>query len=88
MRLRPEREDPILTTSLFFGTTEMDRHRSAPSPEPGGACPEVEGWLAISEMHIVLGRGYSPEVKKWLDDLLAGRPYQRIGKSIRLYYFE
>jgi hypothetical protein len=47
----------------------------------------VKGWLAISELNIALRRDSSPEVRKWLDELLANRPYRRVGKSIRLYFF-
>jgi hypothetical protein len=51
------------------------------------ALQPVHGWLAISELNIALCRDYSPEVRRWLDELLANRPYRRVGKTIRLYYF-
>lgn len=75
---------PSITVSLFT-TTDLDRLWGLKPYTILQANTEVHGWLAISEMHIALGRAYSPEVKVWLDELLDGRPYRRIGKSIRLY---
>ncbi len=72
-----------ITVSLF--TTTNLEHVWLPPYTILQANSEVHGWLAISEMHVALGRAYSPEVQKWLDELLDGRPYRRIGKSIRLY---
>jgi len=74
---------PRMTVSLFT-TSDLGRIGLPPN-EILQAESEVHGWLAISEMHIALGRAYSPEVRVWLDKLL-DRPYTRIGKSIRLYY--
>ena len=73
-----------LTVSLFT-TTDIDRIGLPPHTILRALATDVHGWLAISETHIVFGRDYSPEVRRWLDDLLRDRPYQRIGKSIRLY---
>lgn len=74
-----------ITLSLFT-TADLDRI-GLPRYQILQAMSEVDGWLAISEMNIAQGRGYSPEVRVWLDELLEGKPYQRIGKSIRLYDF-
>ena len=65
----------------------LDRIGLPPRKELQALQP-VHGWLAISELNIALGRDYSPEVRRWLDELLANRPYRRVGKTIRLYYFE
>lgn len=75
---------PRMTVSLFT-TSDLNRIGLPPN-DILQAESEVHGWLAISEMHIALGRAYSPEVKVWLDQLLGERRYRRIGKSIRLYY--
>ncbi len=72
-----------MTVSLFT-TTDLDRV-GLPRYEILHAMSEVHGWLAISEMNVAQGRAYSPEVRIWLDELLGGKPYRRIGKSIRLY---
>ena len=74
-----------MTVSLFT-TTDLE-HVWLPPYTILVPDMEVHGWLAISEMHVALGRAYSPEVQKWLDELIEGKPYRRIGKSIRLYYF-
>lgn len=74
-----------ITVSLFT-TADLDRI-GLPPYTILQAMSEVHGWLAISEMNIAQGRAYSPEVQKWLDALLAEKPYTRVGKSIRLYKF-
>jgi MFS family permease len=74
-----------MTVSLFT-TADLDRI-GLPRHTILQAMSEVDGWLAISEMNVAQGRAYSPEVRKWLDELLDGKPYVRIGKSIRLYDF-
>jgi hypothetical protein len=45
----------------------------------------VHGWLAISEMMFAQGNAYSPAVHDWLQNLLGGKKYLRVGTSIRLY---
>ncbi|HEX2060484.1 MAG TPA: hypothetical protein VHK90_07060, partial [Thermoanaerobaculia bacterium] len=47
----------------------------------------VQGWVAISEFNIAFGRNLGPEIRDWVDALLADKPYRRVGKTIRLYYF-
>ena len=46
---------------------------------------KVHGWFVTSEMQIALHETHSPRAKKWLDDMIDGKPYTRIGKSIRVY---
>ena len=75
-----------ITVSLFT-TADLERVWLPPYSILQ-ANSEVHGWLAISEMNVAQGRAYSPEVQKWLDELLDGRPYRRIGKSIRLYHID
>jgi len=84
VRARRELHIQDLTISLFT-TTDLDHLYGIPPYTILQAESDVRGWLAISEMHVALGRAYSPEVQKWLDERLEGRPYRRIGKSIRLY---
>ena len=48
----------------------------------------VHGWFATSELAIALQETHSPKVKSWLDGLIAGKPYTRIGKSIRVYHLD
>jgi hypothetical protein len=49
---------------------------------------KVHGWFATSEMAIALQETHSPRVKSWLDGMIAGKPYTRIGKSIRVYQLD
>ncbi|HEX6099016.1 MAG TPA: glycosyltransferase family 39 protein [Thermoanaerobaculia bacterium] len=77
---------PSITTSLPWGPP-LDRIGLPPRSDLQILQP-VHGWLAISEFNIALGRAYSPEVRRWLDRLLANRPYRRVGKTIRLYHFD
>lgn len=46
------------------------------------------GPLAISETCIAIGRTQSAEFRAWYDEHLEARPFERIGKTIRLYRFE
>ncbi|HEY0370692.1 MAG TPA: glycosyltransferase family 39 protein [Thermoanaerobaculia bacterium] len=85
VRLARKEHIPSITTSLPWGAP-LDRIGLPPRKDLQALQP-VHGWLAISEMNIALGRDVSPEVRQWLDQLLAGRSYRRVGKSIRLYYF-
>ncbi len=46
------------------------------------------GWVAVSELKLAQGRGSSPSLKQWIDEWFTeGKPFIRIGKSIRLYHF-
>jgi hypothetical protein len=49
---------------------------------------KIHGWFATSEMAIALHETHSARVKKWLDDTIDGKPYTRIGKSIRIYHLD
>ena len=75
---------PQLTVSLN-GTTDLDRI-GLPPHATLEAMSDVHGWLAISEMNLAQGNAYSPAVHDWLQKLLGGRDYWRVGKTIRLYH--
>jgi len=69
---------------LLFSSANLDRigfgaHRVITQVEP------VHGWFAISEMEIAIGKTHSDRVRLWLESMIAGKPYTRIGKTIRLY---
>jgi hypothetical protein len=85
MRLARDERIPSITTSLA-SFAPLDRIGLPPRTELQALQP-VHGWVAISEFNIAFGRNISPEIRTWLDNLLAGQPYRRVGKSIRLYYF-
>lgn len=85
VRLARREKIPHITTSLPW-SAPLD-HIGLPPRRDLEALQPVHGWLAISELNIALGRDVSPEVRKWLDELLEGKPYRRVGKSIRLYRF-
>jgi 4-amino-4-deoxy-L-arabinose transferase-like glycosyltransferase len=76
---------PAITTSIAT-MASLDRIGLPPRKELEALQP-VHGWVAISELNLALGRGLSPEIRNWVDTLLDGKPYRRVGKSIRLYYF-
>jgi hypothetical protein len=86
VRLARKERIPRITTSLPW-SAPLDRIGLPPRADLQILQP-VHGWLAISELNIALGRAYSPEVRRWLDQLLADRPYRRVGKTIRLYSFD
>ena len=83
-RIARREKIPRITTSLPWGAP-LD-HIGLPPRSDLQALQDVRGWLAISELNIALGRDVTPEVRQWLDALLADRPYRRVGRSIRLYY--
>ena len=85
-KLARKEKIPEITTSLAW-SAPLDSIGLPPRKDLQAMQP-VQGWLAISELNIALGRDLSPEVQRWLDELLVGRPYRRVGKTIRLYYFE
>ena len=72
-----------LTTSLAT-TADLDRIGLPPHTNLE-AMSEVHGYLAISEMMLAQGDAYSPAVHEWLTRLIGGKPYRRVGESIRLY---
>jgi 4-amino-4-deoxy-L-arabinose transferase-like glycosyltransferase len=72
---------------LLFTSADLDRlglppHKVIKVVEP------IHGWFATSEMEIAIGETHSPKVKNWLDGMIAGKPFTRIGKSIRLYHLD
>jgi Dolichyl-phosphate-mannose-protein mannosyltransferase len=83
VRLARNEKLPAITTSIATNAP-IDQLGLPPRTELQALQP-VHGWLAISELNIALGRDISPEIREWLDGLLANRPYRRVGKSIRLY---
>jgi len=79
---REHRVEPI--SLLLFTSTDLDRigfgaHKVIRQVEP------IQGWFAISEMEIAIGKTHSDRVRLWLESLIGGKPYTRIGKTIRLY---
>ena len=72
-----------LTTSLAT-TADLDRIGLPPHTNLE-AMSQVHGYLAISEMMLAQGNAYSPAVHEWLTRLIGGKPYRRVGESIRLY---
>lgn len=85
VRLARREKIAAITTSIAANTS-LDRVGLPPRTELQALQP-VHGYLAISEFNIALGRDISPELRDWLDGLLRGRPYRRVGASIRLYDF-
>ena len=85
VRLARDERIPSIATSLATAAP-LDRLGLPPRTELQALQP-VHGWVAISELNLALGRDISPEIRTWLDALLANKPYRRVGASIRLYYF-
>jgi hypothetical protein len=77
---------PSMTVSLFT-SADLDRI-GLPPITTLKANDEVHGWFAISEMQIAIGDTHSPAVHDWLHRLIDGKPYRRVGKTIRLYHFQ
>lgn len=72
---------------LLFTSADLDR-LGFPPHKIIKEVEEIHGWFATSEMEIAIGETHSPKVKNWLDGLIGGKPYTRIGKSIRLYHLD
>jgi hypothetical protein len=85
VRVAREERIPYITTSVA-SLAPLDRIGLPPRTDLEVFQP-VQGWVAISEYNIAYGRNLSPELRAWVDALLGGQPYRRVGKSIRLYYF-
>jgi hypothetical protein len=67
----------------YFGHADWRRHGISGDDLPANT--PVHGWVAISEMKLaVLGADGAGNGYEWLQ----GRPYRRVGDSIRLYYVE
>lgn len=78
-----ELQIPHMTVSIF--TSAAHDRVGMPPHVPLVSGTPVNDWLAISEMYIAHSRAESKEHQAWLARLLAGRPFLRIGQSIRLY---
>jgi 4-amino-4-deoxy-L-arabinose transferase-like glycosyltransferase len=90
VRFAREKEISHLTVSLA-GSTPLERVGLPPLTivTPDSMSVPLHGWVAISEFHLVAGRSLGPEVSAWLDQWFAeDRPFQRVGKSIRVYRFQ
>jgi hypothetical protein len=86
--VRYTRREHIPSISLLlFTSADLDR-LGFPPHKVIKDVEEIHGWFATSEMEIAIGETHSAKVKNWLDAMIAGKPYTRIGKSIRLYHFE
>jgi len=70
---------------LVFTSADVERLGFPPHKVITSVDEPVHGWFAVSEMEIAIGETHSERVQHWLDGLIAGKPYKRIGKSIRLY---
>jgi hypothetical protein len=69
----------LLFTSADLDCIGLPPHENVKEVKP------IHGWFAISEMEIAIGMSHSEKVRAWLEHLIGGRPYTRIGKTIRLY---
>ena len=84
---------PILSNFLFEASderltitaTDLDRV-GLPPHTVIKEVQDIHGWFAISEMEIAIGNTHSERVRMWLDRLIGGKPYKRIGTTIRVYY--
>jgi hypothetical protein len=86
--VRYTRRERIPSISLFiFTSADLDR-LDFPPYKMIKKFDEIHGWFATSEMEIALAETHSARMKNWLDGFIAGKPYTRIGKTIRLYYLE
>jgi 4-amino-4-deoxy-L-arabinose transferase-like glycosyltransferase len=78
---------PHLTVSLA-GTTPLEKIGLPPITMLEAWKP-LHGWVAVSEFQLAQGRGYSDSLRAWVDEWFTeGKPFIRIGKSIRLYHFD
>jgi hypothetical protein len=72
---------------LIFTSTDLDRIGLPPHTQVR-FMDKVHGWFATDEMELTRDQSVSPRIKSWLDGMIAGKPYTRIGKSIRLYHLD
>ena len=78
---------PHLTISLASDNIPFDRIGLPPFTLLEAWKP-LHGYVAVSEFQLAQGRGHSPELRQWVDEWFTeGKPFVRIGKSIRLYRF-
>ncbi len=72
----------------YFGSAQISRH-GLPDTTPLRPGEPVHGWVAVSEFRYVMGDSFlvprpPPNSQyRWLD---AYEPFERVGRSIRLYY--
>jgi hypothetical protein len=86
--VRYTRRERIPSISLFvFTSADLDR-LGFPQYKVIRKFDEIHGWFATSEMQIALAETHSPRMKNWLDASIAGKPYTRIGKTIRFYHLD
>lgn len=75
-------------TVSFPGTQPLDR-MGLPPITLLDAWKPLHGWVAVSELHLAMGRNHSPELRAWVEQWFPDeRPFTRIGASIRLYHFD
>lgn len=85
---RYTRQERIPEISLLvFTSADLDR-LGLPPHTPVRKMETIHGWFATSEMEIALDESLSPRMKSWMDGMIAGKSYTRIGKSIRLYHLD
>jgi hypothetical protein len=78
---------PHLTISLAPDNVAFDRIGLPPHTMLEAWKP-LYGWVAVSEFQLAQGRGYNESLRAWVDEWFTeGKPFIRIGKSIRLYRF-
>ena len=74
-------------SQLVFTAADLDRLGLPPNREVR-KMEKVHGWFVTSEMGIAINESISPRMKSWVDGMIAGKPYTRIGKSIRVYHLD
>jgi len=86
--VRYTRREHIPSISLLLFTSADVERLGFPPHKVIKIVEPVHGWFATSEMEIAIGETHSAKVKNWLDGMIGGKPYTRIGKSIRLYHLD
>jgi hypothetical protein len=81
-----ERELEPLTVLLF--TSASREHLGLPAHTGLRFDRPLRGWFAVSETPIAIGRARSPGFREWFDETTRDQPFERIGRSIRLYRIE
>lgn len=83
--VRYTRREHVQSISLLLFFSGDYDHIGLPPHEVIKDVKEIHGPFAISEMEIAIGMTHSEKVRTWLERLIGGKPYKRIGKSIRMY---
>ncbi|HEV7429017.1 MAG TPA: glycosyltransferase family 39 protein [Thermoanaerobaculia bacterium] len=86
--VRYTRREHIPSISLFIFTSADLDALGFPPYTVIKKFDDIHGWFSTSEMQIALAETHSPRMKNWLDAKIAGKPYTRIGKTIRLYHLD